>query len=340
MKRKIEIENFKSIKNLSIELGKINILIGAPNSGKSNILEALFFFGLPHIAYEIKKEIENPEENYSTKNFLLEIMSKCIRYSAENSFLDLFHQWSVENTIKIRTEEISIEGRLKERNIIINGFSLDKISELSKIGEKAFPVIFYSFREFKPRSSYSQFVPFYLLPDSRNFNDILSNIPKIRVWLDKILREKYNLALVVTTSSKDVKIIDIGTNIWPELIAEGLKRFIYFYVAIASNDFYAQQYDEKPIILLEEPELKMYPDLINELMEIILKSKNYFVISTHNPFLLSFLINSREIKKGELKIFGVRKEGNETKVYEISLEKAGEKLMDADEIIKKWEELI
>ena len=340
MSRKIEIENFKSVKSISMELSRINVLIGAPNSGKSNILEALFFFGLPHVAYEIKREIENPEEDYSTKNFLSELMSKCIRYSSENGFLDLFHQWSAENAIKMGTEDVSIEVNFKKGNLVINGFTLDKISELSKIGEKTPPVRFYSFREFKPRSSYSQFTPFYLLPDGRNFNDTLSNIPKIRVWLDRILREKYNLALAVTPSSRDVKIIDAGTNVWPELIAEGLKRFIYFYVAVASNDFYAQQYDEKPVILLEEPELKMYPDLINELIKAILESRNCFVISTHNPFLLSFLINSREIKNDELKIFGVKKEDNETKVYEISLEKAGEKLMDADEIIREWEELI
>ena len=340
MNKKIEIENFKSLKSISIELSRINVLIGAPNSGKSNILEALFFFGLPHVAYEIKREIENPEENYSTKNFLFELMSKCIRYSTENSFLDLFHQWSAENTIKIKTEDVSLEAGLKEGNLVINGYSLDKISELSKIGEKILPVRFYSFREFRPEMSYLQFIPLYLLPNGENFNNVISNIPKIRTWLDGFLKEKYNLALAVTLHSKDVKIIDAGANIWPELIAEGLKRFIYFYVAIASNDFYAQQYGEKPIILLEEPELKMYPDLINELIKAILESKNCFIISTHNPILLSFLINSREIKKGELKIFGVRKEENETKVYEISLEKAGEKLMDADEIIKEWEELI
>ena len=33
---KIEIENFKSIKKIDIELKKINILIGANGSGKTN----------------------------------------------------------------------------------------------------------------------------------------------------------------------------------------------------------------------------------------------------------------------------------------------------------------
>lgn len=37
----IEIQNFKSITNLSFELGRINVFIGANGSGKSNILEAI-----------------------------------------------------------------------------------------------------------------------------------------------------------------------------------------------------------------------------------------------------------------------------------------------------------
>lgn len=41
MIRKVEISNFKSISNLSIELGRFNLLIGENGCGKSNILEAI-----------------------------------------------------------------------------------------------------------------------------------------------------------------------------------------------------------------------------------------------------------------------------------------------------------
>ena len=40
---KIKIENFKSIQNLDLELGRLNIFIGANGSGKSNILEGIAF---------------------------------------------------------------------------------------------------------------------------------------------------------------------------------------------------------------------------------------------------------------------------------------------------------
>ncbi len=43
MIKEIKIENFKSIQSLSIELGRLNIFIGANGSGKSNILEGIAF---------------------------------------------------------------------------------------------------------------------------------------------------------------------------------------------------------------------------------------------------------------------------------------------------------
>ncbi len=41
--KKIKISNFKSFKNLEIELGKFNILIGSNASGKSNFLQIFKF---------------------------------------------------------------------------------------------------------------------------------------------------------------------------------------------------------------------------------------------------------------------------------------------------------
>ena len=37
----LEIKNFKSIEHLDIDCRRVNVLIGEPNTGKSNILEAL-----------------------------------------------------------------------------------------------------------------------------------------------------------------------------------------------------------------------------------------------------------------------------------------------------------
>ena len=43
---RIHIKQFKSIINLSFELGRINVIIGENGCGKTNILEALYFCAL------------------------------------------------------------------------------------------------------------------------------------------------------------------------------------------------------------------------------------------------------------------------------------------------------
>ncbi len=48
MVKNISIANFKSIKRLDFEASRINIFLGEPNSGKSNLLEALGMFSLAH----------------------------------------------------------------------------------------------------------------------------------------------------------------------------------------------------------------------------------------------------------------------------------------------------
>ncbi|MCS6962894.1 AAA family ATPase [Thermoflexus sp.] len=44
----LEIRNFKSIKELRIDCRRVNLFIGPPNTGKSNLLEALGGFSLPY----------------------------------------------------------------------------------------------------------------------------------------------------------------------------------------------------------------------------------------------------------------------------------------------------
>src|SRR6266480_1738494 len=41
MIRKVRVENYKSIPDLALDLGRVTVLIGANGSGKSNILEGI-----------------------------------------------------------------------------------------------------------------------------------------------------------------------------------------------------------------------------------------------------------------------------------------------------------
>lgn len=54
----IKIQNFKSLKNAELsDCKQINLLIGRPNAGKSNLLEAAGLLGLSHIRYDSAKKL-------------------------------------------------------------------------------------------------------------------------------------------------------------------------------------------------------------------------------------------------------------------------------------------
>lgn len=86
MIQEVEIRNYKSITNLTLSLGRVNVFIGANGSGKSNILEAL--------------AIGSAAANNKLDNEFL--VSRGIRVSDDPRFMrSAFDKQSVENDIEI-----------------------------------------------------------------------------------------------------------------------------------------------------------------------------------------------------------------------------------------------
>ena len=57
MIEQLKIKNFKSIKDLEFPCKKLNVFIGEPNSGKSNIIEALALRSQNAVMLELNKQI-------------------------------------------------------------------------------------------------------------------------------------------------------------------------------------------------------------------------------------------------------------------------------------------
>lgn len=82
----IHIENFKSAKNVRFEdCKRINLLIGKPNVGKSNLLEALSIFCLPFLKYLKKKDLQ--------------------QFVRVENISELFCNGNVESDIQIQADE-------------------------------------------------------------------------------------------------------------------------------------------------------------------------------------------------------------------------------------------
>ena len=82
----LEIKNFKSIKHLQLDCKRVNVLIGKPNVGKSNVLEALGLICVPY---------------YNLKDTRVPFLSDKVRYK---TIEQVFYDKNYSNPIEISTE--------------------------------------------------------------------------------------------------------------------------------------------------------------------------------------------------------------------------------------------
>lgn len=325
----IHISNFKSIRNLKLEgLSRINLFIGKPNVGKSNILEALGVFSLPYL------------ELSSTKK-----LSSLIRIENQN---ELFFDGNTENKILLSSNIGSyqimrnptftnpISGDIEKTNfnlleIVLNNLESDSYLYFdSKPGTnltgqtpfKRFPkekqiekwinVKYYNFvKGAKTKNSHLN----YLIPPyGMNLMQIIEDNPILKEDVMNLFGE-YNLNLVFDKSSQELKITKPPKNgeiflIPYSSIADTLQRIIFHKTAIASN--------QNSVLVFEEPEAHAFPPYISHITHEIIDSKtNQFILSTHSPYVLNdFLENARD----ELSIFMVDYKFGETVVNQLSKE--------------------
>jgi len=80
----LEIANFKSIKHLRLDCKRINIFIGKPNSGKSNILESLGIFSFPYKDLRSFVRFESPSNLFYDEN-----IEEKVTIKADNNILEI-----------------------------------------------------------------------------------------------------------------------------------------------------------------------------------------------------------------------------------------------------------
>lgn len=298
----ITIDNFKSAKHLQINnFSRINLFIGRPNVGKSNIIEALSMFSIPYL-----------KENTSKK------LSNLIRLENES---ELFYNGNIEKDASIKTNlgECRLGYHPKEGLKIIvdfygNSYSYrvdDKLTVKGGFNSEWFepPIKKYVFKpDIKYKKSHSK----YLIPPfGFNLLGIIENYEDLKQQVQRLFKE-YNLEIAFDKGSQTIKVIQSdkdGIFLIPyNSIADTLQRIIFYKASIASNN--------NSILLFEEPEAHSFPPYMSHLtQEMIYKKDNQFIIATHSPFILNDLL---ENSRSELSVFVVNYENHETKVRRLS----------------------
>lgn len=325
----IEIKNFKSIRHQKIEgCKRVNVFIGYPNVGKSNILEALSQFSIDENNFDFCHLIRI--EKLTTLFYDGDISSQAeVRINDKYRCIARFEDDRIVFKQQFEKEGTSFKHE-DTRQIFLDDSNEVEEGKSFKLMEAKTDVIEYrpghlregnrlpSIRkyEFLKRVNYSTKGYSYLsYPNGSNIFNIISGNGVLKEEV-KELFHPYNLELLYDAREQKFTILKRTSSgifsIPYDLIADTLQRVIFYKAAILSNN--------EKVLLFEEPEAHMFPPYISKFTADVMydNNKNQFFIATHSPFVINDLMEN--LKNDELSIYvvGYKKESGETIVRKLS----------------------
>lgn len=297
----VSIKNFKSVKSVTLsDCRRINVLIGRPNVGKSNILEALALFDVPYMVNSSNKSLKN----------LVRI---------ENT-ADIFHNGASTAPIEVTTDYSSLRASRSANNGITVDITMqDEVSKYAfssslNLTTKKDPAILpcvlaYFFpKRFVAESSN---VGFLLPPSGANLMETVAGLPELKSNLAELFHG-YGLKMMFDSGTQEIRAMrENGLDMFLvpfSALADSLQRLIFYRAAIESN--------QNKVICFEEPEAHTFPPYISNVVDdIIAGYSNQFFITTHSPYVMSSLLESA----GEdLAVYVVDMEDNATVVKRLT----------------------
>lgn len=295
---RVSIKNFKSVRDLQFEAKRVNVFIGEPNTGKSNLLEALSL---------LSQGVQTPE-----------VFREFFRF---RSMADLYYDQQVADAIRVETDKHScslefIQGsfRFTLRNLgkdvgsIVIGQSGEHHSSID-LPEDIRCYRFKNLTRF-PRQEYG--------PLASPYGENLAAL----IYTNKELRKKVSDLFRVRNFRLEIKPVEmellIAKSVDDELysfpyaaISETLRRIVFFIAVLETN--------QNTTLILDEPEANTFPFYTTYLAErMALDDSNQFFITTHNPYVLGSIVGKTPVKN--LSVFVTTMENYETKVKLVAAE--------------------
>ena len=286
----LEITNFKSVKHLVLPCKRFNVFIGEPNTGKSNILEALGFISFVGVReHQPDAKLDGFVRHEGTSNlFYDEEVGEPVRITCGKATLELTHQGASYAGSFRHIPFSSTDGhevvQFQGNNLTIDSFrpSQGYIRNLLRPTD----VKFYRFAS---GTKFEESSCDYLLPprgsnlptvllQSRELRNAV-NSPFVSTGLRLGLRPRENKIELVKNFE------DVITSYPYSLASDTWQRMTFYTAALMTN--------RDSVLIFEEPEAHSFPNETKLLAEQIALDENnnqYFIV-THNPYFLMPLLS-------------------------------------------------
>jgi hypothetical protein len=294
------IQNFKSVRDLKFDTKRVNLFIGEPNTGKTNILEALAL---------LSEGVHGPAE--------FKEIFRC------RGVADLFTDQQVTTPIAVTTSECRC-------SLSFDGVTFQFVAKTSREGD---PKQSYDLKQtgaqqgwvnlqygikyyrFKPGAgTTTQSVGVFQPPFGANLTSILYTNKGLRSRVSDLFRSR-NFRLEIRPVENELRIakeVDGELFSFPyDSISETWRRIVFYMAVLETN--------QNSTILLDEPEANTFPFYTAYLAErIALDESNQFFVTTHNPYILSSIVGKTPVK--DLAVFVAIMENFCTKLKPASVE--------------------
>ena len=251
MIKNIEIQNFKSVKQLKLDCKRINVLIGEPNTGKSNLLETLgiFSFGGYH-AYG------------GLRNF--------VRFERASN---LFYDESLDEPVRISLDDIDFDLSFKDGRFqgAINAKEHGTVTikgdynDIKYAGGQNNKLVSFKFYQFAIQSVFPRLESDFLLPPSgQNLMSLIQTHKELYSVANQMF-SNFGLRLGLRPQENRIEVIKelepIIVSYPYSLTSDTLQRIIFYLCAVLSN--------KDSVLVFEEPESHAFPYYIKYFAETI-----------------------------------------------------------------------
>lgn len=294
MLKRVSIQNFKSLKDVTLDLQKINLLIGPNNSGKTNFLKALEFLKLNYREFPRRKDItitfnhtgnnvlyhliDNSEDAVHIER-MYDFRSEDQFYKVYNSKVEFFGNGTVPyipgqkeleqqvlhtKIYKPNSDRLTRPGIVGTGEEVVNPDASNIVGFLDLMLGKYRRTVFS-----RIENDISICIP--------EFNEIkIEDTTQVSEDLKNFLGDKTFKRIGLANSEQDI-------TYWADELSEGTLYFLALLCII-------NQPNPPKLLLLEEPEKGIHPRRIREVMNFIFRLAEekdvQIILTTHNEHVL------------------------------------------------------